>query len=66
MNIAFQANSIQAFPGDTFILESDRDQPQFLYLKRRLRISFTFLDFDKLIVGLSLLKKCIEGAIENY
>lgn len=47
--------------GEIFVQMSDREKDQFQYLKRRMRLGFSFLDEDVLVDGC----KKIRAAIDN-
>ena len=64
MHRAFPEYNIIIITGDVFVQESDREKPEFLCLKRRIRVSYSYNDLDKLIEGLSIMRKCIESAVE--
>lgn len=56
---------IAVFYGDTFIQPNDKNKEDFLYLKKRLRLSFAFMDMEDLIDGCKYLKQALNEAYDE-
>jgi len=57
-------NDIDVHYGTIFVRCKERNDSKFEYLKRRMRISFTFLELERFIEGLAKLKKSIEDSYQ--
>lgn len=51
--------------GEIFVQESDREKQEFEYLKRRIRLGFSFLEEDVLVEGSKKVRAAIDGAVDN-
>ena len=61
----FTKYDISVIYGDTFIQVEDKEKQEFMYLKRRLRLSFAFMDLEVLKEACINLKRALEEAFEE-
>ncbi len=61
-NALLSENSIGVFYGIIFVTAKERER--FKFLERQIRISFAYLDDDKIEEGIKLLRQCLDASIE--
>lgn len=50
--------------GEIFVQPIDREKEKYAYLKRRIRLAFSYLEEDVLVEGCKKVREAIEGAVE--
>lgn len=56
---------ITLFFGENFVRLEDREKEEFKYLQRRIRICFSYMDFELLLNGCKALKEAIDNSVVN-
>jgi DNA-binding transcriptional MocR family regulator len=50
--------------GEIFVQPIDREKEKYAYLKKRIRLGFSYLEEDVLVEGCKKIREAIDGAVE--